>query len=115
MHPTDLAWALIDAAGARLTRVERFDIHLALGAGEVDDSLKGLLRGVARERIALPHDLVAGLRHWVDAYHHTDDELRALIALAGPGVDPVAPVVMQPRYLPIRSEYQRVRQPPEGG
>lgn len=116
MQHTQLAWALVAVSEEHLTASERFDIYLALGAGDDDAAVPSLLRIAVRNRIALPRDVVAGLHNWVEAHCDADPELHALLALVGTAADPDALVAVNPaRYLPISGRYAARRRPPSIG
>lgn len=108
MHHSQLAWALAEAADGRLSPTERFDVYLALGAGDHDEAVRLLLPISAREHLALSRDVIAGLHIWVDANLAEDDDGRMLLAALDAPVDPAAPVaVTPPRYLRVSGAYQQ--------
>lgn len=78
----ELAWALATTAAPYLSTGERHDVHIAIAVGETFPAICALTATVARERLALPADLISRFTDLLDAYvgHDEEPRLRALIA-----------------------------------
>jgi hypothetical protein len=117
VQETSLAWALAEAVKPLLSDVERYEVFVALGAGETFAVIRELLRWVVAKGIRLSPDLVGQCTAWLDAYHGHDDEryLRHLIEKmlvpdvlqlrAGEWVNP-------PPITPTRGQVVRLTAPP---
>lgn len=82
MHHKELAWALARAADRCIDAGERFDIYVALGAGDTDATIARLTRAIAREQLELPADVLASLATWLSAQAAPEmgEDLGVLIA-----------------------------------
>ncbi|MBI2698971.1 hypothetical protein A9W98_13890 [Mycobacterium gordonae] len=60
----ELAWALAAAADDRLEGATRFDVYVALGAGDTATAIRDLTRLVAREHVELDAEVVAAVKAW---------------------------------------------------
>ncbi|MEU0494091.1 hypothetical protein [Mycobacterium sp. NPDC006124] len=68
-----LAWDLVDHVHAHLTAEERTTAFVDLGVGDYSPVFRRVLEVVARERIALPGDMVEMLRGWLEDYDRHRD------------------------------------------
>jgi hypothetical protein len=77
----DLAWALAETAKPHLSAAERYDIFMAIGAGETFAAIRQLFRWVAIKGIPVGLDLVERCAAWLHAYggHEDERDLRRLI------------------------------------
>lgn len=82
VHHKELAWALARAADRCIDAGERFDIYVALGAGDTDATIARLTRAIAREQLELPADVLASLATWLSAQAAPEmgEDLGVLIA-----------------------------------
>lgn len=81
MRPTNLAWALADAAKPHLNAAERSDVYVSIGVGETFAAIKDLITSAAGKRIALPTEVVQRCHRWLDVHvgHEDEQYLRALV------------------------------------
>jgi hypothetical protein len=77
----DLAWALAEVTKPHLSAVERYDVFMAIGAGETFAAIRQLFSCVAIKGIPVGLDLVERCTTWLHAYAGHEDEryLRRLI------------------------------------
>ena len=73
MHHVELAWALTEAADHCLDESKRFDVYLALGAGDTYTAIRDLTRILVREQVQLAAEVVAALGAWWAAHRDGDD------------------------------------------
>lgn len=75
----ELAWALTEAADHCLDESKRFDVYLALGAGDTYTAIRDLTRILVREQVQLAAEVVAALRAWWAAHQGGDDHHAAAL------------------------------------
>jgi hypothetical protein len=82
-HELELAWALSESVGPRVSETDQHQIYIALGLGEPLAAIRIMLQLAVSHRIALSVDLVAAARLWSRAYWGSPDEdpLRDLLEL----------------------------------
>ena len=78
---TALAWALADAAKPHLNAVERCDVYIAIGVGDVFAAIHDLITTAAGRRIGIPGRLVQACHDWLDVHvgHEDERHLRGLV------------------------------------
>jgi hypothetical protein len=69
-----LAWALGLTAKPRLGVIDRNDVFVLIGAGEMFEAIRRLIKVVAVEHIQVKSDLALGCRSWLRGYAGHDDE-----------------------------------------
>jgi hypothetical protein len=79
MHHVELAWALTEAADHCLDESKRFDVYLALGAGDTYTAIRDLTRILVREQVQLAAEVVAALGAWWAAHRGGDDHHAAAL------------------------------------
>jgi hypothetical protein len=81
VRPTNLAWALADAAKPHLNAAERSDVYVSIGVGETFAAIKDLITSAAGKRIALPAEVVQRRHGWLDVHigHEDEQYLRGLV------------------------------------
>ena len=79
MHHVELAWALTEAADHCLDESKRFDVYLALGAGDTYTAIGDLTRILVREQVQLAAEVVAALGAWWAAHQGGDDHHAAAL------------------------------------
>jgi hypothetical protein len=81
VKPTNLAWALADAAKPHMNAVERSEVHVSIGLGETFAAIRALITSAADKRIALPAELLERCHGWLDVHigHEDERHLRGLV------------------------------------
>ena len=108
MHHVELAWALTEAANHCLNGSKRFDVYLALGAGDTYTVIRDLTRAVMREQVELAAEVVAALGTWWAAHQGGDDRhIAALVNQLMTHPEPEPP----PRYIKPVTIHRKYRRP----
>ncbi len=68
---SDVAWALVESIGSRLTPAELNSAYVNLGISEFGGVIESLIAVVAREQLTVPDALLEQLDAW-RALHHPD-------------------------------------------
>lgn len=92
MHPSDLAWLLAVAAGDRLEESKRFDVYVALGAGDTSTAIRELVQVAAREQVELDAEVISAVNAWWPAHKDYDPAQVAKLKIR---VEPPAPLCDQ--------------------
>ncbi|HET6736185.1 hypothetical protein [Mycobacterium sp.] len=71
---TGLAWELVQMASGQLSRVERRDIYIAIGAGDAQRAVATLLTILVQRRLAVPRWVPYRLERWIKGYSGCADE-----------------------------------------
>jgi hypothetical protein len=114
MHHVELAWSLAEAADHCLDASTRFDVYVALGAGDTYAAIRDLTRVAARGQVELAAEVVAALGAWWAIHKDPDDhyeaahvaELRALPEPQPPQRHEPQPPQRQEPQPPQRQEPQ---------
>jgi hypothetical protein len=115
MHHVELAWSLAEAADHCLGASKRFDVYVALGAGDTYAAIRDLTRVAAREPVELAAEVVVALGAWWATHEDTDDhyeaahvaELRALPEPQRPPRHEPQPPPREIKSLSINRKYLR--------
>jgi hypothetical protein len=86
MAAVELAWTLANCIDEHLRVAERHRVYVALGSGDTDIAIVGLISVAARERVMLPRRVIDAARLWHAAYDDLDARLGTLVTSI-----PVAP------------------------
>jgi len=70
----ELAWALSESIGPRLSATDQHQIYVALGLGESLAAIGVMLQLAVSRRIALSVDLVAAAELWLRTYRGSPEE-----------------------------------------
>lgn len=68
MHHVELAWALAESADHWLDGSKRFEVYLALGAGDTCAAIRDLTQVVVREGVNLSAEVLVSLGAWWAAH-----------------------------------------------
>lgn len=92
---SDLAWDLADAISPLLAERDRTQLYATIGSGDSYAAIDTVLQTMAHESFPVPHELVAKLTNWLDAYAHSHDAPRLHQLLR----TEASPVSCTPRYV----------------
>jgi hypothetical protein len=110
MNHVDLAWALAGAAEHCLTKRQRLDCYVALGAGDLATAIEISTGALVLRGAEISADVVAALRNWRTAYPDAGPTVSQLLARTA-AADRDRTPQHRPRYLTVRDNY-RTTPPP---